>query len=119
MISEKIEPLRCIFLESSHKVWKDGVFHLPKNIIPMDNEIIEQSIQQVLFQAVYGPYRNAHFFIPTKNEKYCLIMYAMSTNWHTLDDGWIPHNVKEFPKAFAGLPISSLIDFDSGYNQNM
>lgn len=55
MISEKIEPLRCIFLESSHKVWKDGVFHLPKNIIPMDNEIIEQSIQQVLFQAVYGP----------------------------------------------------------------
>jgi hypothetical protein len=41
----------------------------------------------------------------------------MSANRHTLEDAGIPLNVEEFSEAFAGLPISSLIDLDSGYDQ--
>jgi len=41
----------------------------------------------------------------------------VSANRHTLKDAGIPPNIEEFSEFFAGLPISSLIDFHYGYDQ--
>jgi hypothetical protein len=80
-------------------------------------EMIEGRVWQGLFEPAWGPYRNTHFLVPKKNGKYRFIISAVSANRHTLEDAGIPPNVEEFSEAFAGLPISSLIDFHSGYDQ--
>jgi hypothetical protein len=79
--------------------------------------MIEERVRQSLFEPAWGPYRNANFLVPKKNGKYRFIISAVSTDRHTLEDAGIPPNVKEFSEAFARLPISSLIDFHSGYDQ--
>jgi len=83
----------------------------------MDKEIIEERVWLGLFEPAWGPYRNAHFLVSKKNEKYCFFISAVSTNWHTPEDARIPPNVEELSQALAGLPISSLIDFHFGDNQ--
>jgi len=116
-ISDEVEPPHRIRLESVHKVWKNRVFRIPKKVIPVEKEMIEERVWQGLFEPAWGPYRNAHFLVPKKNGKYRFIISGVSANWHTLEDAGIPPNVEEFSEAFTGLPISSLIECHSGYDQ--
>jgi len=81
--------------------------------------MIEERVRQGLFEPAWGRYRNAHFIVPKKNGKYRVIISVVSANPHTLEDAGIRPNGKEFPEAFAGLPISSMIDCHSGYDQTM
>ena len=81
--------------------------------------MIEERVRQGLFEPAWGPYRNAHFLVPRKNGKYHVIISAMSTNRHTLEHTWIPPNIEEFSKAFAGLLISSLTDVYYWYDHKM
>jgi len=106
-------------LASGHKVWKDRVFRIPKKVISVEKEIIEEIVRQGLFEPAWGPYRNAHFLFQKKNGKYRFIISAVSGNQHALEDTGIPPNIEELSEAFAGLPISSLIDFHNGYDQIM
>ena len=66
-----------------------------------------------------GPYRNAHFLVPKKNEKYRFIISGVSANRHTLEDAGIPPNVEECSESFPALPISLILDFYSGYDQKI
>jgi len=118
-ISDTVEPPHCIQLESSHKVWKDHVFRIPKNVIPMENAMIEESVQQGLFELTWGPNRTAHFLVPKRTGQCWFIISAVSANRHTLEDSRITPNIEEYSEAFAGLPISSRTDFHTGYNQKM
>jgi len=81
--------------------------------------MIEARVRRCLFKPAWGPYRNAHLLVPKRNGKYHFIISAVSANQHTLEDSGIPPNVEEFSEAFAGLPIFSLIDFHSVYDQKM
>ena len=118
-ISDEVEPLHSFWLLDSHKIWKHRVFRIPMKVIPVEKDMIEERVRQSLFEPACGPYRNAHFLVPKKNGKYCFSYSAMRTNQHTLEDASIPPNVKEFSEAVARLPISSLIDFYSGYDQKI
>ena len=118
-ISDEVELFQRIRLESGHMVWKDGVFRVPKKVIPVEKEMIEERVLQGLFHPGWGPYKNAHFLAPKKNGKYSFITSAVSANQHTLEDSGIPLNVEEFSEAFAVLPIAPLIDLHSGYDQKM
>jgi hypothetical protein len=119
MTSNQVEPPHCVPPESVHTVWQDRVFRIPKKVIPMKQEIIQLRIQQGLFEHAWGFYRNAHFLVPKRKKKYTFISSVVSANWYTLEDAWISLIIEEFSKAFARLPISSLIDFHSGYDQTM
>src|SRR5215212_4653890 len=79
--------------------------------------MVEERVRHGLFEPAWGPYRNAHFLVPKKNGKYRFIISAVSANRHTLKDAGIPPNIEEFSEAFAGLPVCSLVDFHSGYDQ--
>jgi len=81
--------------------------------------MIEERVCQGPFKPAWGPYRNAHFLVPTKNRNYHFIICAVSTNQHTLELTRIPPNVEEFSTAFAALRIALLIVFPSRYNQKM
>jgi hypothetical protein len=104
-------------LKSGLRVWKDRVFCIPKKVIPVEKEMIEEIVRQGLFEPAWGPYKNAHLLVPKKNGKYRFIISTVSANRHTLEDAGIPPNVEEFSEAFAALPCSSLIDCLSGYDQ--
>jgi hypothetical protein len=118
-ISEGIEPPHRIRLECGQKICKDRVFRIPKKVIPVKKEIIEEGVRQGLFEPVWGPYRNAHILVPKMNGTYHFITSAVSANQHALQDAAIPPNVEEISEAIAGLPISTPIDFHSAYDQKM
>jgi hypothetical protein len=69
-----------------------------------------------LIERSWGPYRNSSFFIPKKNGKYRFIISCTSSNKITLENAGLPPNV-EFAESFASFPITTLIDFYSGYEQ--
>jgi len=98
-------------------VWQDSVLPIPKKVIAVEKDVIEERVRPGLFEPTRGPYRNAHFLVPKKNGKYRFIISAVNGNRHTLEDHGIPPNVEEFSDAFARPRISSLIDFHSGYDQ--
>ena len=118
-ICDEIEPPYHIGLESGHKACKGHVFNITKKVILVEKEMIEGRVWQGLFEPAWGPYRNAHLIVPKKNGNYRFIISAVNVNWNALEDTRIPPKVEEFFKAFAGLPILSLIDIYSGYNQRM
>ena len=104
-------------MECGQKIRKDRVFCIPKKVIPMEQQIMEDRVHQGLYKTAWGPYRNAHFLVPKKNGKYCFIISLVSANRHTLEDDGIPPKVEKVSETFALLPISSLIDFHCGYDQ--
>jgi len=118
-ISDEVEPPYRIQVECGYKVWEDAVFRIPKKVIPVGKEMIEERVRQGRFEPAWGPYRNAHILVPKKNQKYRFTISAVSANRHTVEEAGTPPNIKELSEAFAGLPISSLIDFHSGSNQKM
>jgi len=95
------------------------VFCIPKKVIPVENEMIEEKVRHGLFEPPWGPYRNAHFSVPKKNGKFCFIISAVSTNRHTLEDCGTPPNFEGFSEAFAGQPIFSLNEYHSWYDKKM
>jgi len=99
------------------KVWKDITFHIPKKLIAMENEMIEDGVRQGLFETPLAPYRKAHFWVAKKNGKYRLIISVMSVNWHTVEDAGIMAKVEEVSEVFTRLPMSSLIKYHSGYDK--
>jgi len=118
-ISYQIEPPHHIWVELAQNVWKDCIFHIRKKIIPVEQEMIEERVRQGLFEPAWGPCRNANCLVPKSNGKYRLIISAVTANQRTLEDARILPEVEEYSGAIAGLPISSLIDIHSGYNQKM
>jgi len=78
-----------------------------------------ERVWQGLFEPAWGPYRNAQVPVPKKNGKYHFIISAMSAKQHTVGDAGMPPSVEEFFQAFAGLPISSVINIHSAYDQTM
>jgi hypothetical protein len=55
--------------------------------------------------------------VKKKEGKYRLINNTIEINRQTIRDTGLPPSPDDFAKEFAGLAISSLIDFFSGYNQ--
>jgi hypothetical protein len=67
--------------------------------------MIEERVQQGLFEPAWGPYRNAQFLIPKKNGKYHFIITAVSANRHTQEDAGTPPRSKSFPTPSPGCPF--------------
>ena len=87
--------------------------------MPFKKELVEAKVKQELFELVWGPYWSAHFLVPKKDGRWHFIISALSANKHTLEDAGVLPNVEEFSEALPGLPIFSLIDFHSGYDQKV
>jgi hypothetical protein len=88
-------------------------------VFSVEKVIICERVLQGLSEPAWGPYRNAHFSVPKKNGKYNFIISAVCPNWHTLADARILPNLEVICEGFTGMPWSSLIDFDSGYDEKM
>jgi hypothetical protein len=100
-----------------HVPWKDPSYRIPRQLIPIELDMICEREDLGLIEQTWGPYRNSSFFIPKKNGKYRFIISCTSANKITLEDVGLPPNVEEFAESFADFPIITLIDFYSGYEQ--
>jgi len=69
MISHEVKLPHPMWLEYDHKVWKDSVFHRPKEVIPVETDLIEKRDRQGLVDPTWGHYQNIHFLVPKMTVK--------------------------------------------------
>lgn len=103
------------FLTVDHKPWAFESIPLARETSDMAARIIARKLEAGTLEYAQSPHRNRYFIVPKKHGR--LIIDAQPINKVTLKDAGSPPNVDAFSEAFAGVPISSLGDMFSGYDQ--
>ena len=100
-----------------HTAWQAPGFPIPRALNETVVEMLKERIANGLLEPCHGPYRNPWFLVKKKSGKYRMVNAAMNINKVTIRDANLPPSVDEFSEEFAGMHITSLIDFFSGYDQ--
>lgn len=100
-----------------HKAWQAKAFPLPKAIRGTIIEMLEERLAAGVYEHCHSPYRNPWFTVKKKNGKYRIVNAAMNINRETIRDATLPPSADEFSELVAGMAVSSLIDWFSGYDQ--
>ena len=100
-ISDDSKPPQHIRQKPRHMVRKDLVFCIPITVIAVENEIIEVSVQQCLFDSGWGLYRNPHFSVTKKNAIYCMIISHVSENGYRLECAATWSKIEEFSEPIT------------------
>lgn len=100
-----------------HSAWQAASFPVPKALVKTVVEMLRERLKQGLLERCNGPYRNPWFLVKKKNGMFRLVNAAMSINAVTVRDANLPPVADEFAEEFAGMTVTSLIDFFSGYDQ--
>ena len=106
-------PIRTV----PHKAWQAPGFPIPRALTKNVIEMLQERLEAGMLEQCHGPYRNPWFLVKKKSGKYRLVNAAMNINQVTIRDANMPPAVDEFAEEFAGMTITSLIDFFSGYDQ--
>lgn len=115
-IREEVAPPQII-KTIEHKAWQAPGFPVPKALNSVIAEMLRERIKAGVLEYCDGPYRNPYFLVKKREGKYRLINNAIEINRVTVRDAGLPPSPDEFAEDFAGLAVSSLIDFFSGYDQ--
>jgi hypothetical protein len=100
-----------------HTAWQAPGFPIPRALTGTVVEMLKDRISSGLLEPCYGPYRNPWFLVKKKSGKYRMVNAAMNINKVTVRDANLPPSVDEFSEEFAGMQMTSLINFFSGYDQ--
>jgi RNase H-like domain found in reverse transcriptase/Integrase zinc binding domain/Reverse transcriptase (RNA-dependent DNA polymerase) len=100
-----------------HKAWQARGFAVPRALDGIVIEMLKERMAQGLLEHCQGPYRNPWFLVKKKSGKYRMVNAAMEINRVTIRDANLPPVADEFAEEFAGMHMTSLIDFFSGYDQ--
>jgi len=95
-------------------------FIIPRSLQPIAISMLTERCMRGLLEECHGPYRNPWFLVqkgPKELRMYRLINSATALNEVTFKDACLPPNIEEFVEEFAGLPLSSVLDAFSGYDQ--
>jgi len=94
-VRDKVKPPHCIQLVFGHKVWKVSVFCIPKKVLQVEKQIIEERDWRGLFETTWASYRNCHYMLLKMKGKYHFNISAISQKWHLMADTGIPPIIKE------------------------
>ena len=101
-----------------HDAWQLPAIRLPRSLEPIAVEMLRERIKNGILEPSQGPYRNPWFLGKKKKPgTYRLINAAMGANKVTIRDANMPPDLDEFAEDFAGMAITSIIDWFSGYDQ--
>ena len=100
-----------------HEAWQAAGFPIPKALQGTVIEMLRERMNAGLLERCHGPYRNPWFLVKKKSNKYRMVNAAMNINRVTIRDANLPPQVDAFAEEFAGMQMTSLIDFFSGYDQ--
>jgi hypothetical protein len=79
--------------------------------------IVKDRLESGALEFSQGPYRNRYFLVRKKDGGWRLINDVQALNKVTIRDSGMPPSVDEFSEDFACYPITSAIDYYSGYNE--
>ena len=101
-----------------HEPWQQQNLRLPKAMEEAATEIVKEKLQHGLLEFSQGPYRSRYFLVEKKLKgAWRLINDVQQLNKITIHDSGMLPAVDEFSEDFAGYPITSVIDYYSGYYQ--
>ena len=100
-----------------HEAWQAPGFPIPRALNATVVEMLKERLANGLLEPCHGPYRNPWFLVKKKSGKYRMVNAAMNINMVTIRDANLPPSVDEFSEKFAGMQMTSLIDFFSRYDQ--
>lgn len=115
-IREEVAPPQVI-KTVEHKAWQAQSFPIPKALTEVVSNMLRDRLKAGVLEYCDGLYRNPYFLVKKREGKYRLINNAIEINCVTVRDAGLPPSPDDFAEEFAGLAISLLIDFFSGYDQ--
>ena len=116
LLDESIEP-PVIVQTVPHAPWQQNNLRLPKAMQDEAAKIVREKLDYGLLEFSQGPYRGRYFLVGKKDGKWRLINDVQLMNKVTIRDAGMPPGADEFSEDFAEYPITSSIDFYSGYYQ--
>ena len=102
-----------------HEPWQQQNIRLLKAMQEAATEIVKEKMESGVLEYSQGPYRSSYFLVekPHAPGTYRLINNVQPLNAVTIRDSGLPPAVDEFLEDFAMYPITSAIDYYSGYYQ--
>ena len=98
-----------------HSPWQQQNLRLPKAMQEAATAIVKEKLESGTLEFSQGPYRSRYFLVRKKDGNWRLINDVQALNKVTIRDSGMPPSVDEFSEDFACYPITSAIDYYSGY----
>jgi hypothetical protein len=118
LLNPEIEPPVTIHTVP-HVPWQQQNLRLPRAMQEEATRQVKEKLELGMLEFSQGPYRNRYFLVEKKDKRFRFISDVQQLNKVTIRDSGMPPSVDEFSEDFAGHPITSSIDYYSGYNQIM
>src|SRR5947207_11536768 len=116
LLRSEIEPPAVIHTVP-HVPWQQQNIRLPFAMKEAATRIVKEKLAKGLLEPSQGPYRNRYFLVTKKLMDWRFINDVQLLNKITIRDSGMPPSVDEFSEDFAGYPITSAVDYYSGYDQ--
>jgi len=114
LLNPEIEP-PVVIHTIPHSPWQQQNLRLPKAMQETATAIVKEKLEDGTLEFSQGPYRNRYFLVEKKDGTWRFINDIQQLNKVTIRDCGMPPSVDEFSEDFAGYPITSAIDYYSGY----
>ena len=116
LVKPEIEP-PVVVHTVPHDPWQQMNLRLPKAMQDAATSIVKEKQRIGILEHSQGPYRSRYFLVKKKSDDWRLINDVQPLNRVTIKESGIPPSVDEFSEDFAEYPITSAIDYYSGYYQ--
>jgi hypothetical protein len=101
-----------------HQPWQQVNLRLPKAMQDEATRQVKEKLDLGILEFSQGPYRSRYFLVQKKEPgSWRFINDVQPLNKITIREAGMPPAVDEFSEDFAGYPITSAIDYYSGYFQ--
>jgi hypothetical protein len=101
-----------------HQPWQQVNLRLPRAMQEEATRQVKEKMDLGILEFSQGPYRSRYFLVAKKEPgSWRFINDVQSLNKVTIREAGMPPAVDEFSEDFAGYPITSAIDYYSGYSQ--
>ena len=117
LLDPSIEP-PVVIHTIPHTPWQQQNLRLPKAMQDAATAHVKEKLAYGILELSQGPYRSRYFLVAKKKpDEYRFINDVQPLNKVTIRDSGMSPSVDEFSEDFAGYPITSTIDYFSGYYQ--
>jgi RNase H-like domain found in reverse transcriptase/Integrase zinc binding domain len=114
LVKPEIEP-PVVIHTVPHEPWQQNNIRLPKATQDAATAIVKEKQKLGILEHSQGPYRSRYFLVSKKTGQWRLINDVQPLNAITIKESGMPPSVDEFSEDFAEYPITTAIDYFSGY----
>jgi RNase H-like domain found in reverse transcriptase/Integrase zinc binding domain/Reverse transcriptase (RNA-dependent DNA polymerase) len=114
LVKPEIEP-PVVIHTVPHDPWQQNNIRLPKATQDAATAIVKEKQKLGILEHSQGPYRSRYFLVAKKSGQWRFINDVQPLNGVTIKESGMPPSVDEFSEDFAEYPITTAIDYYSGY----